>query len=142
MFGSTFATKASGNKFETKATGDKSTKTLAGERAKQLSNNMISGLQLNNYQSRKIQEINMRIAEQITAIEQQYAGNQAEIERQSKIIYAERDQLMEDVLSTVQYNDYFGNRKNYTALDKEIAAQIDVDTPEVVLGNSTALNQK
>lgn len=143
MFGSTLATKASSNKFETKPTGDnKSTKALASTRAKLLSNHMITGLQLNNYQSRKIQEINMRVAEQITAMEHQHAGNQAEIDRQSKSIYAERDRLMEDVLSTVQYNDYFGHRNDYNKLDKEIASNVDLEMSEALPDNATALNQK
>lgn len=142
MFGSTFASKASGNKFVNKAGGEKSTKTLASARAKQLSNHMITGLQLNNYQSRKIQEINMQVAEKLTALEQQHAGNQAEIDRQSESIYAERDRLMENVLSTVQYNDYFGHREDYNALDKQIAANPEMEIAEALPDNATALNQQ
>ena len=141
MFGSTFASKASGVKSADKASGEKAKKALASTRAKELSNHMITGLQLNNYQSRKIQEINMRVAEQLTAVEQQHAGNQAEIDRQSKSIYAERDRLMEGVLSTVQYNDYFGNREDYNALDKQIAANVDIEEAETLPENETALNQ-
>lgn len=141
MFGSTFASKASGVKSMNKASGEKAKKALASTRARELSNHMITGLQLNNYQSRKIQEINMRVAEQLTAVEQQYAGNQAELDRQSASIYAERDRLMEDVLSTVQYNDYFGNREDYNALDKKIAANVDLEMAESMPENATALNQ-
>ena len=141
MFGSTFASKASGVKSMDKASGEKGKKALASTRAKELSNHMITGLQLNNYQSRKIQEINMQVAEQLTAVEQQYAGNQAEIDRHSKSIYAERDRMMENVLSTVQYNDYFGSREDYNALDKKIAANVDLEMPESMPENATALNQ-
>ncbi|MCJ8166354.1 hypothetical protein MKJ04_16020 [Pontibacter sp. E15-1] len=140
LFGSTFAVKATGTKLPTRPAGDKATKTMAGARAKQLSNHMITGLQLNNYQSRKTLEINTRVAEQLTDIELQNAGNAAEIERLSQNVYAERDRLMEDVLSTVQYNHYFGNRKNYQALDREIAANIDLTTPETLAGDATAFN--
>ncbi|WP_345158428.1 hypothetical protein [Pontibacter saemangeumensis] len=141
MFGSTFATKASANKVAAKPTGDKATKALASNRAKLLSNQMITGLQLNNYQSRKIQDINMQVAEQLTAVEQQNAGNQAEIDRLSKNIYAERDRMMENVLSTVQYNDYFGHRKDYNELDKKIAETASVDDLQGLPQNATALNQ-
>ena len=142
MFGSTLATKASGNKFETKPTRDnKTNKALASTRAKQLSNHMITELQLNNFQSRKIQEINMQVAEQLTAIEALHAGNQAELDRQSKSIYAERDRLLENVLSTVQYNDYFGHRNDYNKLDKEIASNVDIEMSEALPVNATALNQ-
>ena len=83
----------------------------------------------------------MRVAEQLTAVEQQHTGNQAEIDRQSKSIYAERDRLMENVLSTVQYNDYFGSREDYNALDKKIAANVDLEMDEAMPENATALNQ-
>ncbi len=140
MFGSTFAVKATGSKIEPKPAGDKATKTMAGARARQISNHMITGLQLNNYQSRKTQEINLRVAEQLTAIEQKHAGNPAEIARLSQGVYAERDRLMENVLSTVQYNSYYGNRKDYQALEQEIAANIELNTPEILTGEATALN--
>ncbi|GAB3534783.1 hypothetical protein GCM10027443_22450 [Pontibacter brevis] len=122
MFGSTLATNAAGTKMAPKAPGDKSSKTLASSRAKHLSDQMIRGLQLNNYQSGKIREINLKVAEQITAIEEQHAGDQAKIDALSQKVYAERDRFLENVLSTVQYNDYFGHRKEYTAMDKEFAA--------------------
>ena len=127
MFGSTFATKATGNKFTTKPAGDKTTKTMANARASHISNEMIRGLQLNNYQSSKIREINLRVAEQITAIEQEHAGNQAKIDALSKEVYAKRDRDLETVLSTVQYNDYYGHRKNYTAMDKAFVANMNQD---------------
>lgn len=126
MFGSTLATKATGNKFATKPTGGKpTTKALASARAKHLSDEMIRGLQLNNYQSSKIRDINLQVAEQITAIEQEHAGNQAKIDALSKEVYAKRDRDLENVLSTVQYNDYYGHRKDYTAMDKEFVANMN-----------------
>ncbi|MFD2998792.1 hypothetical protein ACFS7Z_00340 [Pontibacter toksunensis] len=125
MFGSTLATNATGSKMATKAPGDKSSNTLASSRAKHLSDQMIRGLQLNNYQSGKIREINLKVAEQITAIEENHAGNQAQIDALSKEVYAERDRFLENVLSTVQYNDYFGHRKAYTAMDKEYTAKLN-----------------
>ena len=125
MFGSTLATNATGTKMATKAPGDKSSKTLASSRAKHLSDQMIRGLQLNNYQSGKIREINLKVAEQITAIEENHAGDQAKIDALSKEVYSQRDRFLENVLSTVQYNDYFGHRKAYTAMDKEYTASLN-----------------
>ena len=124
MFGSTLATNATGTKMAPKAPGDKTSKILASSRAKHLSDQMIRGLQLNNYQSGKIREINLKVAEQITAIEENHAGDQAKIDALSKEVYAERDMFLENVLSTVQYNDYFGHRKSYTAMDKEFTANL------------------
>lgn len=115
MFGCTFATKAS---------GDKSTKALANARAKHLSDQMIRDLRLNNYQSKKLREINQQVAEQMTAIEQQYAGNPAKIEELCKGVCAERDRYLENVLSTVQYNTYFGERKDYNEEDKKYMSQV------------------
>ncbi|WP_115564351.1 hypothetical protein [Pontibacter diazotrophicus] len=125
MFGSTLATNATGTKMATKAPGDKSSKTLASSRAKHLSDQMIRGLHLNNYQSEKIREINLKVAEQITAIEEENAGDQSKIDALSNKVYAQRDRFLENVLSTVQYNDYYGHRKDYTAMDKEFAANAD-----------------
>jgi hypothetical protein len=125
MLGSACATKASGNKFASKTAEDKNTTALASARANHLSDEMIRGLHLNNYQSNKVREINMKVAEQITAIEEQYAGNQAKIDELSKSALAERDQFLESVLSTVQYNDYFGHRKDYVAMDREFIADVN-----------------
>lgn len=131
MLGSACATKASGNKFASKVTEDKTSVALASARADHLSEEMIRGLHLNNYQSNKVKEINLRVAEQITAIEAQYAGDQAKIEEMSKNVLAERDRFLENVLSTIQYNDYFGNRKGYTAMDKEFVAGVNQDQEAV-----------
>lgn len=91
----------------------------AQERASNLSHEMIRDLGLNNYQSGKVKEINLDIADRMLAIEKQYAGNQEKIDQLCNSLCAERDQKLEKVLSTVQYNDYYGDRKNLVALDKQ-----------------------
>ncbi|MCX2739094.1 hypothetical protein [Pontibacter anaerobius] len=116
MFGCVFATKAN---------GDKSSKAVAAARANNLSDQMIRGLRLNNFQSKKVREINLQVAEQVTAIEQQHANNQKKIDELCKSVYAERDQFLENVLSTVQYNDYFGDRKVYKAADQKFVASLN-----------------
>lgn len=126
----------------TKANGDKSSKAVATARAQHLSDQMIKELRLNNYQARKVREINLQVAEQMTAIEQQYAGNQAKIEQLCKEACAERDVFLENVLSTVQYNDYFGDRKVYSASDKQFMANIvngGQDTGGAVAAAETAV---
>ncbi|GHA61509.1 hypothetical protein GCM10007389_12450 [Pontibacter akesuensis] len=90
---------------------------------------MIRGLHLNNYQSQKVREINLKVAEQITSIEAQYAGNQKKIDDLTKKALAERDQYLESVLSTVQYNDYYNQREEYVAIDKEFMAEIKPEAP-------------
>ncbi|AKD04900.1 hypothetical protein POKO110462_18420 [Pontibacter korlensis] len=110
--------------FSTKASGGKSSKSVVTARAQHMSDQMIKQLRLNNFQSKKLREINLHVAEEITAIEMQYAGNQAKIDELSKRVYAERDKFLEDVLSTVQYNEYFGDRKTYSEEDKKYMASL------------------
>ena len=95
----------------------------AKDRATHLSNKMIRELALNNYQARKVNEINLDVAKQMLAIEQQYAGNQQKIDELCGGVCAVRDTKLENVLSTVQYNDYYGSRKNLVALDKQYMAE-------------------
>ena len=95
----------------------------AQERAKNLSNEMIRDLGLNNYQSRKVTEINLDVAERMLAIEKQYAGNQEKITELCNGVCAERDQKLENVLSTLQYNEYYGDRKNLIALDQQFMGE-------------------
>ena len=76
----------------------------AQERANNLSNQMIRDLALNNYQSKKVKEINIDVAKQMLAIELDYAGDDAKIEALCKSVCDVRDQKLENVLSTVQYN--------------------------------------
>ncbi|WP_114781500.1 hypothetical protein [Botryobacter ruber] len=97
---------------------------LVEKRASNLSNRMIRGLRLNNYQSTKIREINSELAAKMLAVEEAYAGNQQMIDQKMKEIYAERDHALERVLSTAQYNSYYGNRKVYNQEDKEFMASL------------------
>jgi hypothetical protein len=95
----------------------------AQERAKNLSDQMIRDLGLNNYQSKKVNEINLEVAKQMLAIEQKFANNEQKVEELCKGVCDVRDQKLENVLSTVQYNNYFGDRKNLTAMDKKFMAE-------------------
>ncbi|WP_162052359.1 hypothetical protein [Pontibacter pamirensis] len=109
----------------------------AQERATNLSHEMIRDLRLNNYQSTKVNEINLDVAKQMLAIEKQYAGNQEKINELCNGVCAERDLKLENVLSTVQYNEYFGDRKNLVALDRQFMS----DTNKSRGGNGVASSE-
>lgn len=119
-----------------KANGKETSKAVANARAQHLTEQMIKGLRLNNYQSRKVKEINLQVAEQVTAIEQQYTDKQ-QVEELCKNVYAERDLFLENVLSTEQYNDYFGDRKVYREEDQKfVASLIDQGAGEIASAES------
>jgi hypothetical protein len=125
MVGCSFASHA---KSETKTSGTKATKLdkkialVAENRANYLSDVMIKDLGLNNYQSRKMREINKEVVAQKMAVETSFAGNQEFINQKCREICAERDRQLESVLSTRQYNEYFGDRKIYDQTEKEFMA--------------------
>lgn len=104
---------------------DKKTAVLAEQRANHLSDKMIVALGLNNYQSRKLREINKDIVVKKLAVEKQYAGNQAVIDQKCKEICATRDAKLESVLSTKQYNEYFGDRKVYNETEQKFMAGLN-----------------
>ncbi|EJF10680.1 hypothetical protein O71_07389 [Pontibacter sp. BAB1700] len=106
------------------ATGNNVT-VIAEKRANHLTDQMIRELRLNNYQANKIREINLDVAAQITEIEQKHEGNEQLITEKCKAVLAVRDLEFEDILSTVQYNDYFGDRKVYSKVDREFMASLD-----------------
>ena len=117
VFGIVFGAAATGNE-------------LVEQRANNLSDKMIVELRLNNYQSNKVREINLDKATKMLAVEEQYAGNQEMIDQKYKEICAERDRELERVLSTVQYNDYFGSRKSLTKFDKQYMANLNKKSEE------------
>lgn len=107
-------------------------------RASNLSDQMIRELRLNNYQSNKVREINMDVIAKMMAVEAEFAGNQELIDQKCKAICAERDVKLENVLSTVQYNDYFGDRKYYSNFDKEFVAKAGQPVNENAIASTTA----
>ena len=114
-------------------------------RANNLSDQMIRELRLNNYQSNKIREINLDVVAKMMAVEAEFKGNQELIEQKCKAICAERDVKLENVLSTVQYNDYFGDRTYYSKYDKEFVAKAgqpvnDNAIASVPTGEAVAVN--
>ena len=112
-----------GTVFGVYATG-KNVSATAEKRANHLSEQMIRELRLNNYQANKVREINLNVAAQITEIEQQHVGNEQLITEKCNEVLAARDLEFEDVLSTVQYNDYFGDRKMYSKADREFVSSL------------------
>mgnify|MGYP005753111823 CR=1 FL=1 len=128
VFGCACAAKASGDtkSGEKKTTiVDKKVAMVAEKRANHLSDKMIRELGLNNYQSRKLRGINQEVVAQKMAVEQEFAGNQALIDQKCKEICEVRDRELENVLSTKQYNTYFGDRKDYIQTELEFMANLN-----------------
>ncbi|PRY14415.1 hypothetical protein CLV24_104227 [Pontibacter ummariensis] len=143
MCGSILSASASGNKKITEnknkktATVTKKAAAVVENRANHLSDQMIRELGLNNYQSRKVREINMEVVAQKMAVEQEFAGNQALIEEKCKAICDVRDRELEDVLSTRQYNTYFGNRPAYNQVEQEFMANLAKQNKTQEIATST-----
>ncbi|WP_242927163.1 hypothetical protein [Pontibacter vulgaris] len=104
---------------------DKKATMVIEKRATNLSDQMIRELRLNNYQSAKIRAINLDKVNKMQAVETAYAGNQQLIDEKCKAICSERDRELENVLSTIQYNKYFGARKAFTKQDREFVASLN-----------------
>lgn len=111
---------------------------IAEKRANHLTEQMIRELRLNNYQANKIRTINLDVAAQITQIETQYEGNEQLIAEKCQDVLTARDLEFEDVLSTRQYNDYFGDRKMYSKADREFMATLGVDNAQNMASNDKA----
>ncbi|MEJ8802734.1 hypothetical protein [Pontibacter sp. H249] len=114
-------------------TVEKKVAIVAEKRADHLSNMMIRDLGLNNYQSRKLREINKDVVAQKMAVETTFAGNQTAIDQKCKEICSVRDAKLESVLSTRQYNEYFGDRKVYNQTEVDYMASLNQQN-----GNQTA----
>ncbi|MBB6610447.1 hypothetical protein H7F15_05310 [Pontibacter sp. Tf4] len=129
--------------FSAAANGNEKSITVES-RAQNLSDQMIRELRLNNYQSNKVRAINMDVIAKMMAVEAEFAGNQELIDQKCKAICAERDVKLEDVLSTVQYNDYFGDRTYYSKFDKEFVAKggqpVNNTIASAPAGNAVAVN--
>ncbi|WP_192821195.1 hypothetical protein [Rufibacter sp. LB8] len=96
----------------------------AEQRAKGISDRMIRELQLNNFQSRKIREINLDKAKKMMEFEAKFAGNQAELDKCFMGVCKERDKEVERVLSTAQYSQYYSARKAFNSFDREYAMKL------------------
>ncbi|WP_181308869.1 hypothetical protein [Rufibacter sp. XAAS-G3-1] len=96
----------------------------AEQRAKSLSDKMIRELQLNNYQSRKLRELNLMNAKKMVDFEAKHANNPAELEKCINGVCKERDIALEDLLSTAQYSRYYSARKSFNNFDRQYAQQL------------------
>lgn len=127
-FGIVFGTVANGNNITVE------------DRATNLTNQMIRELRLNNFQANKVRSINLDKIAKIMAVEEANAGNQEVIDAKYKEICAERDRELENVLSTAQYNDYFGSRKAFTNFDKEFMANAGQEKSDENVAASSVSN--
>lgn len=97
---------------------------IAKDRADHLSDQMITKLKLNNYQARKVREINLDKISKMMDIEQQYANDPEAVTSQCKGVCNQRDAEFEDLLSTDQYSKYFGSRNSFNKYDNAYAQRL------------------
>lgn len=97
------------------------------QHAQQLSYLMTRDLRLNGYQKSRIQAINEDKQARIIAIIQQNAGNDKLIKDQCDAVCKERDKELQSVLSTDQYSNYYGSRKEYNTFSMSYKAQATND---------------
>ena len=83
---------------------------LAKQRADRLSDQMIQELRLNNFQAKRLREINQEKVSKMMAIEQKYAHNPDLADKNCQGVCRERDKELESFLSFDQYSKYYGNR--------------------------------
>lgn len=107
------------------------------ERANYLTDQMIVELRLNNYQANVIREINTEIVETMMAIETEFKGDQKMIDQKVKALFNDRDRKLENILSTVQYNKYFGKRTAFNKIDQEFVANANTQNTD---NGKTAVN--
>ncbi len=112
--------KVSGETKEVAKTTSASKSLSATARANHLTDQMIRDLRLNNYQGRKLRAINLEKVNRMMAIEAK-GGDPNKVDMDCKGVCKERDQELEDILSTDQYSKYFSNRPAYYSLDKDYA---------------------
>ena len=97
------------------------------QHARELSYQMTRDLRLNGYQKTRIQAINEDKQARIIAIIQQNEGNDKLIKDQCDAVCKERDKELQAVLSTDQYSNYYGSRKEYNAFSMNYKTQTTND---------------
>ncbi|MBA9077887.1 MULTISPECIES: hypothetical protein [Rufibacter] len=103
----------------------------AEQRAQNLSDKMIRELQLNNYQSRKIRQINLEKARKMVEFEAKHANDKAELEKCINGVCKERDVELANLLSTAQYSQYYSSRKSFNSFDREYAVKLQKQNSKV-----------
>ncbi|PSR52432.1 hypothetical protein AHMF7605_02275 [Adhaeribacter arboris] len=94
------------------------------ERADRLSDQMIRELRLNNFQAKRLREINQEKVSKMVEIEQKYANNPSLAEKNCQGVCRERDKELENFLSLDQYGQYYGNRSEFYKYDKDFAKSL------------------
>ncbi len=97
---------------------------LAKQRADRLSDQMIQELRLNNFQAKRLREINQEKVSKMMVIEQKYANDPNLVEKNCQGVCRERDKELESFLSFDQYSKYYGNRSEFYKYDKDFAKNI------------------
>lgn len=95
----------------------------AEKRAQHLTDKMIKELRLNNYQARKLKDVNQDLVDKLISIETKYSDNPTLLEEKCQDACRQRDVALETFLSTNQYSQFYGLRANLYKLDKEFASK-------------------
>jgi polyhydroxyalkanoate synthesis regulator phasin len=93
----------------------------AEKRAQHLTDKMIKELRLNNYQARKLKDVNLDLVNKLISIETQYSDNPTLMEEKCEEVCRERDVAVGSFLSTDQYSQFYGLRSYINKLDREFA---------------------
>ncbi|CAN5907324.1 hypothetical protein BH24BAC1_BH24BAC1_07140 [soil metagenome] len=95
----------------------------AEKRAQHLTDKMVRELRLNNYQARKVKNVNQELVNKLISLESQYQGNPTVLEEKCQEVCRERDVALEKFLSTDQYSQFYGIRTTLYNADREFAAK-------------------
>jgi hypothetical protein len=93
----------------------------AEKRAQHLTHKMIKELRLNNYQARKLKDVNQELVDKLISIETKYQNNPTLLEEKCQEACRERDIAVGAFLSTDQYSQFYALRPALYKLDKEFA---------------------
>lgn len=97
---------------------------IAKQRANRLSDQMIRELRLNNFQAKRLREINQEKVNKMVEIEQKFAHDPNLVEKNCQGVCRERDKELESFLSFDQYSQYYANRPEFYKYDKDFAKNI------------------
>ncbi|SDX42998.1 hypothetical protein [Hymenobacter psychrophilus] len=97
------------------------------QHAQDLSYQMTRDLRLNGYQKSRVQAINEEKQSRIVAIILKNEGNDKLIKEQCDVVCRERDKELQTVLSTDQYSNYYGSRREYNAFSTSYNSQTTND---------------
>ena len=92
-------------------------------RANRLTERMAQRLRLNNYQTARLRYLNRERARQMYALEHQPGADPKKIDDDCQGVCRQQERDLHTLLSTTQYADYYEDRNDFYAFDKQYVAQ-------------------